>query len=395
MKKIILISVLSLVGIAGAAFVLGVFPQDTLAQGISKCNTAATEFRFSCFRSVIEKNFAGEPVKEYLEKIEKDSSLSFESKDNSYAVFGANCHTFYHALGDFVATRTDGDIGGALNMGTTRCTNGYMMGFYKRTALENGFEKEVLQELFRSCQPESVNSCAHEIGHLLHDKYSTSILKTLDGISKDEYGLEYAAEYKYTLSPQPDLNKPFDECKEVLPEEKWSYCYQGIGHNLFVYSEFSPEGYKTQFAECSGVLSEESQEQCHAFLLYRVGINDGATRFLSYDYDGGNAVCQGATDATGRADLKRHCYLGIGGGIGLYLESEYPYDKITEENLELVKQRTLEVAELCSHSEEGFEDKCYAGLLGSRFKDMYKALRLYQEDIERLLPELDEGLEVI
>lgn len=395
MKNVIVIAAAAVFVFAGAAFFLGVFPQNTLAKGISACNTAATELRFSCFRSVIEESFAGEPVKEYLERIEKDSSLSFESKDNTYAIFGANCHTFYHALGDFVATRTKGDIAGTLQAGSTRCTNGYMMGYYKRTALESGFDTKALRELFEACQPDAVNSCAHEIGHLLHDKYTEAILKTLDGISKERYGLEYPQEYQYVSFPKANLNKPFEECKEVLPEEKWAFCYQGIGHNLFVFSEFSPEGFKTQFEECSGVMDEESREQCHAFLLYRIGINDGATRFLSYDYDGGNGVCQEATDVTGRAELKHHCYIGIGGGIGLYLESEYPYDRITEENLEQVKRRTLEVAELCSHSEEGFADKCYAGLLGSKFKDMYKALNLHQEDIERLLPELDEGLEVI
>ena len=217
----------------------------------------------------------------------------------------------------------------------------------------------------------------------------------MDATSLTEYGLRYPKEYQYVTFPKADLNASFEECKEILPENKWSYCYQGTGHNLFLYSEFSPEGFKTQFEECSELTNEANKEKCYSFLIYRIGINDGATRFLSYNYDGGNEICNKAVNVIGREDLKKHCYLGLGGGIGLYLESEYPYDKISEENLVQVKQRTLEVAELCSHSKEEYVDTCYAGLLGTKFKEMYKALNLFEEHVEQLLPQLDEGLEVI
>lgn len=379
--------------LAGIAHQL--LPVYAFSKEIGFCNKVASELRFSCYRSILEKHSERKSVEHLLNFIENQRDIRFKGNDASYAIFGTNCHTFYHAVGDFVGTHTKGDIAHHLQQGSTRCTSGYMMGFYKRTALQQGFTKEILSTLYHACRPQEQKSCAHEIGHLLHDKYTLSILQTLDSLSSKEYGLEYPQDYPYVTFATADLNAPFEECKGLLSEDLWAYCYQGIGHNLFLYSEFSPEGFKTQFGQCSGVANQINREECYSFLLYRIGINDGATKFLSNDFDRGNAVCKEAAALIQREDVIHHCYLGIGGGIGLFLESEHPYDTISKENLAEVKRSTLRAAELCSLSEKEYQKKCYAGLLGTGFKDMYWQLNLYHEAIEQLLPQLNEGLEVI
>ena len=370
------------------------------SKGIEQCNFIEKQLRFSCYRSVIEKYYKGD-LEKFLGKIENNASLTFKGKDTSYAIFGTNCHTFYHALGDFVATNTvEPDMQSALNYCSLSCTSGCMMGLYKRTALKNGFPTDLLGEFYEVCGEDEKHQCAHEIGHLLHDKYTESILKILDDLSYEHYNFNYHQEYKYALFKNPDLNAPFEECRQILPEDEFSYCYTGVGHNLFLFSEFSPDGYKSQFQECMNI-EGDNQENCFGFLLFRIGINSVAPRFLSSQFVEGNEICEDAVATIGRNDLMYHCYKGVGGGIGLFIESEYPEyfidaelpifdEEYKLEDIKKIKRALVEFAVLCEASPEQFAQECFQGLLGTRFKTLYLLFGLKHEKVEELLPNLDD-----
>jgi len=367
---------------------------------IESCNFIEKELRFSCYRSVMEKYYEGN-LEKFLGKVKNDVSLTFKGKDTSYAIFGTNCHTFYHALGDFIATNNaEPDMQSALNHCSLSCTNGCMMGFYKRMALEKGFPIDLLKEFYKVCREEEKHQCAHEIGHLLHDKYTTSILETLDGLSYEHYNFSYSQEYNYTLFENPNLDTPFEECREILPEDERSYCYTGVGHNLFLFSEFSPDGYKTQLQECMNT-EEPNRDKCFGFLLFRIGINSTAPKFLSSQFVAGNEICEDAIAIVGRDDLMYHCYKGVGGGIGLFIESEYPEyfidakipifnEEYTLDDIKNIKRALLDFAMLCEASPEEFEAECFQGLLGTRFKTLYLLLGVKHEYIEKLLPNLGD-----
>jgi len=375
--------------------VLGEFSND-----IEQCNFIEKQLRFSCYRSVIEKYNEGD-LDKFLEKIENNTDLTFRGKDTSYAIFGTNCHTFYHAVGDFIASsNTELDTQSALDHCSLSCTNACMMGLYKRTALENDFSSDLLGEFYEVCREGEKHQCAHEIGHLLHDKYTVSILGILDELTSEHYGFTYPQEYNYALFENPDLDAPFEECRQILPEVEFSYCYTGVGHNLFLFSEFSPDGYKTQLQECVDV-GEANQENCFGFLLFRIGINSAAPQFLSSQFIEGNEICEDAVGIIGRDDLLFHCYKGVGGGIGLFIESEYPEYFIDAElpifneeykldDIKNIKRSLTDFARLCEASPEKLEIECFQGLLGTRFKTLYLLLGVEHEKIEGLLPDLDD-----
>ncbi|MEX2028514.1 MAG: hypothetical protein WD988_03410 [Candidatus Curtissbacteria bacterium] len=373
-------------------------PDQKLSKGISGCNTVETNLRFSCYRSVIEKSYKGD-LEGFSKKIQNDKSLSFEvkfanNKDISYAIFGTNCHTFYHAAGDFVATYSDKDVKTILSMGTPNCTSGYTMGVYKRIALKKHFDEETLKEFWKVCQEGSQNQCAHEIGHNLHDKYSYSVLKVLDQLSRDEYGLTYPEAYAYVTNQETNVDAPFVDCQKIMPDDnKLAQCYTGIGHNLFLFSEFAGD-YKGQLDECAKT-AQENMDTCYGFLVYRIGINHAATSLLSNKPDDANEVCDKVTVQINREDLKRHCYLGIGGGIGLWLDSYYNSVKVDDNNLVQVKKELLDFALLCEQTPDDQKDNCYLGLLGTKFKKFYTDYGIYSERLEKLLPTVSSDFEVV
>jgi hypothetical protein len=363
---------------------------------IQKCNFEPKEARFSCYRSSIEKFFKDD-LDEFYSHVENSNNLTFTNEDRSYAIFGTNCHTFYHAVGDYIASNTKGlPLDSAINYCPKTCTSGCVMGLYKRKALQNSFATDLLKDFFTHCRDGEKHQCSHEIGHLLHDKYVSSILTILDNISFTKYGLKPSEEYKYVTFQKADVNAPFEECKKIVSEKELPYCFTGVGHNLFLFAEFSPEGYKSQFNECDKVESS-NKDNCYGFLLFRIGINDAAPRFIVDQYNEGNEVCNKAVILIQREDLKYHCYLGLGGGIGLFADSEYPSSKlITEKNLDKTKGQLLNFATMCEKSENEFIDECFSGLLGTRFKEMYKKLELKYSEIEKILPAVeDEGFQVV
>ena len=379
-----------------ALFLLQAERKNAFATAVEKCNRVVTEERFSCYRKALQDSYESASVANFVRYVQEDAGLSFAvgKGEVTYAIFGANCHTFYHALGDFVAMHADGDPKDLLYMGSTKCTGGYLMGLYKRMALEEGFAVELLKTFYGVSRLEERAQAAHEIGHLLHDKYTTALLSVVDGISRNKYNLRFPRDYQYTTFPdqRADLNAPFEKCDEIIPKEDPDMrrqCRTGIGHNMFVFSEFDPEGYKSQFAQCEETV-KINREDCYAFLIYRIGINEGATKFLSYKFDEGNQICQELVQLAGSEDMMYHCYVGIGGGIGLFIDSEYPPGTITGENIVNVKQKLQSFMELCEMAEEKFVYRCYTGLFGTRFAELYDLLNLYNKKVEILRPNLQE-----
>ena len=316
----------------------------------------------------------------------------------SYAIFGTNCHTFYHAAGDFMATYSNESVQKILDLGPTTCTNGYTMGVYKRLALKNHYATDTFKEFYKVCKKGAENQCAHEIGHVLHDKYSYSVLKTLDNISSEDYQLAYPQKYDYVTfdkNTAENLDKPFEECKKIMPDEnKLAQCFTGVGHNLFLFAEFSKDHYKAVFDECENV-SETNRDECYGFLVYRIGINEAGTKFLSKDFEGGRKVCDEIAERAKRPELKEHCYRGIGGGIGLFVDSEYALTEINEKNLFSIKNQLLGYLKLCENSDREFVNSCFAGLFGTKFAKFYDLLKIYYEKIEQLRPSWDSDFEVV
>ncbi len=365
---------------------------------VSACHAMDKKVKFSCYRSAIEMYYHSDPL-DLSKKIKTDANFSRLLKratvDSSYANFGTNCHTFYHAAGDFLAESfPDNSVGENLALCSGECTAGCTMGLLKRTALQNNFAEDILQEFFRSCKTGEEHQCAHEIGHLLNDKYVTPVLLPLDEITQSRYGVKLNSAYQYVSAKKADFNAPFEECKKLVPESEIAYCLTGIGHNMFLFSQFSDGGYKTKFDECQRV-EARNKNDCYGFLLYRIGINEAAPKVILKEVEAGQAVCNEAVALIGREDLKYHCYLGLGGGIGLYLDTEYGSRKLTDETIPEVQQALVTHAALCESVEATFSNKCYAGLMGTKFKLLYKLLDLRIGRIEKLLPELDSDFEVV
>ncbi|HEV8601625.1 MAG TPA: hypothetical protein VGQ87_03460 [Patescibacteria group bacterium] len=393
MKKYLLI-VVAVIAV-GAAVRWYFSPSQVSARFVKEvdtCDAVAKELRFSCFRSSLEKNY-GHSFNTLIKQIKADNQLSFKSDDSSYAVFGTNCHTFYHAVGDFIAIHSTADLPTQISDCPLACTSGCIMGLYKRIGLREGYGTELLKTFVADCPKDSIHQCTHEIGHALHDKYVEPILKTLDTASEKNYGIKYAS-YNYAPSATPNLDQPFEDCKAIVPETELSYCYTGIGHNLYLYSEFNPNGFDAMFKECDKTEAKHVDD-CYDFLVYRIGINDAATKFLASDFGSGIKVCDQITTQYGKPQLKHHCYLGMGGGIGLFIDSEYSGMKIDTNNLAQVQKAVLGYIALCDHSEEGYKEDCYKGLLGTKVKKLYKSLNLNNLIIEEILPNIKSDFEVV
>ncbi len=389
-----------------AAFVLlilvgaiySLYPRPFLSQLVA-CDSANKEDRFSCYRVAIGDVFGRNPVtfagyiRENEERIRL--ALSQENANVSYAVFGTNCHTFYHAAGDFVATFSSEDLKTQLSYGPTVCTNGYTMGLYKRLALKDGYSPQLLKKFYTECKDGAQTQCAHEIGHVLSDKYTYSVLQIIDDISGEKYGITYPEKYTYVTGSVPDLNSAFIECEDILPDETMrAQCLTGIGHNMFLFSEFSPDGVNITAAECDQV-SIENKEHCLSFFIFRIGINNAAPYFLEKSYTEGNKVCEDVVASIGRVDLLSHCYLGLGGGIGLFVDSDFDMSDVTDLNLKTSRTELLDYARLCEHSLDGFADKCIAGLLGTRFDMYYALLGIHDERVDSVRSTLDSVFEVV
>lgn len=354
-------------------------PDQIFAKGVESCNASPKEERFSCYRAEIEARFKGEIPSENAVK----KNLSFKSGDYSYAVFGTNCHTFYHAYGDYLATHLEKETWqDALSSCSEDCTSGCYMGLIKRLSLKTNFESEVLKDLFDQCPETSINQCAHEVGHVLHDKYVSSILGPLDEITFKKYGLKVSEDYKYVTYTEPNLDAPFEECRKIVTQATvLPQCYTGIGHNLFLVSEFNHNNFQAEFDKCNAI-TPANRDSCLGFLIFRIGINNSAPHLLAGRTEEGVKVCDDTISQLSRSDLKFHCYLGIGGGIGLFIDSDYDLTSDISAETEI---RLLEKASLCDRVPPDSIDNCYKGLLGTPFKNIYKNFKYKYPKIDELL----------
>lgn len=368
-----------------------------ITESIRKCNSATGRLRFSCYRAAIQRHRTG-PMAEYTQSLEKNEHINFKTDDNSYSIFGNNCHTFYHALGDYIATEAvdTGKVKETIAMCPQGCQAGCAMGISKRMSLRRGYDLDFFKSFYAGCRPFEKHQCAHEIGHNLYDKYVSSILQTLDAISEKEFGLKPKQSYAYTKTQTPDLDSPFVACRSLLPPEELRYCYTGIGHDLFLFSQFAPKGYETLISECKSLQDTDHKDSCKSYLMLRIGINDAAPKYLKQDFAGAAELCSATTELMEKPELLKRCYLGLGGGIGFYVESEYLDRNTTDITPSDMQEILKRYARLCDSTPPEFTDACYSGLMNTGFGALYKAYGPKIDGVEKILPELtsDENQDV-
>ncbi len=363
--------------------------QKSFAERIAACSDTSPEARFSCYRAVMESFYGDHP--QTILNVD-GAHLPFDG-DGDYAVYGTNCHTYHHALGDFLAVNlANGDIPAQSVKGEQRycpttCTSGCIMGYGNRMAMIQNFSTDWLKRFYEGCRDAEKSTCAHEIGHVLADKHIYSHLELVDSTSQERYGLEPTFDYNYvSFEDGSAFGSAFAECDEIVEgEDHQRECYTGIGHNQFIYAEFG-DGFEDIFDKCD---EQGASADCYKFLLFRIGINEGATAFIRGDTESGNQVCSDAVDAAEQEDIAYLCHQGIGGGIGLYIESTYMASGDPTENAtQQFKDTLMDLARLCEQSDD--PDECYTGLLGTKFKGLYKDLDLDHEPIENILDDIDE-----
>lgn len=345
------------------------------------CNDQEQALRYSCYRAVIETSFQGD-LESYINTLGSVNTQIFSSSDNTYAIFGTNCHTYYHALGDYIASSLQPhQVQDAINLCPMGCTQGCVMGVSKRMSLRNDYSDEYFQTFYDACREEEKHHCAHEIGHNLTDKYSTSSLQVIDTLTEQTYGVD-TKESSYTHGDSAsNINQAFIDCKRILPANELSYCHTGIGHNLYLFSEFSPDGYESQIESCRQT-DESHRHDCLSFFLLRIGINEAAPAFLSHNYQQAIDICEDVHGLTQDPDLADRCFLGLGGGLGFFVEERYDDDVFFEKSLATIKEELLDIAGLCRHAPQEYQDACYTGLLNTSYRILYTDLYLTDENID-------------
>lgn len=374
-------------GVVGA-YASGFFDNHLLVRSMKRCESVSKEERFSCFRATLEQRANGGLV-HYMAQLNELAPQFTKTGDNSYAVFGTNCHTFYHALGDYAAMHAEGrSVEELLTLGDMRCAAGYVMGLFKRLTYENNYRGEYLSRMYDLCPHAEKNSCAHELGHDLYDKHAEPILALLDEITFERYGVTIGSRAVRERGPV-DLTKPFEECRAMLPENEWPYCFTGVGHAMFLFGEFNPDGYIAELESCTSVEDLERQEECNEFLIYRIGVNYAAPLFLQSSFEEAEAVCdEAAAEASvpNTHEYLEQCYLGVGGGVGLYVDSELLAVPPESEDIPQLKESLIRYAHLCNRVPEAYGDNCYLGILGTNYLDAYLKYRMFDPTIERLVP---------
>lgn len=366
---------------------------NNLSDNLTACQDSTTQERFSCFRAVIEEHFTDSNLEAYVSYVQANAFTENETGGGEYAIFGTNCHTLYHALGDFVAAhRGTLPLKEAVLLGDIRCAGGYYMGFYKRNTYLNNYDDASIKAIYETCPEFAEVECAHELGHDLYEKYSHSILTVLDEISRTKYGMDIPKRTA-SSSMHVDLKSAFADCNTYLPEHLQPYCHSGVGHNMFLFGEINPGGYLAELANCEEVGDLADQKMCSEFLVYRVGINYAAPLFLNSRPDEGSNICEEIAEAARPSDKEeylRHCYLGVGGGIGLFVDSEFLATEPEEDKIPQLKTELLHYANLCELTSEPFKETCFTGLFGTNFIDGYLKFRIHQPTIEKLIPYIED-----
>lgn len=393
-----LLAVFALILAAGAAaFMLS--PERLLRTAILRCEDTVANERFSCFRAALERHAPADDIARFVE----DASHAFSRRDtfaSDYAVLGTNCHTFYHALGDFVATHAQElPLRDQFALGTDACSGGYVMGLYKRLAYAGGFDDALLSLLSRSCKEyeNSPGDCAHEIGHVLHDKYTKPILATLDPLTARFLGKPQgvAGEEVTSGAMQSGESTPFEDCRRLLPENAWRACYTGVGHNIFLFVELDPRGVALQdeLRACTALENAADRDACAFATMHLVGTNAVAPLFI----DGRNAEGVAACDSAAALDQAREgerltrCYFGVGVGVGLYAESEYPHEVLARGGAPIQADELARYTDACESSLAPFIGECFAGLVGTGFSNLYERSGMQHPLVERALAGQKKG----
>lgn len=386
--------------ILGALFciaLLYVYVSDSaLSRAIQHCESTPVAERFSCFRVAIEKHHSGNDLSAYTAFVQERVYTKNDTGGGAYAIFGTNCHTLQHALGDFVATKSE-DIPPeeALRYGDGRCAGGFYMGFLKRYAYMHEYSNQSLSALYDACPHTAREECAHELGHALYDRHGQPVLGVIDTITKEKYNA--AVDSPTVSSATPNIRGAFSDCTTLLEKDLQPYCYTGIGHNMFLFGEIDEDGYIEQFEACENMETQSERTQCQEFLMYRVGINYASPHFISGSYQDGIMTCENAvaqTNANDRDALFAQCYIGVGGGIGLFVDSEFLASDETPEDIVALRDTLYAYADRCSAAPEQFVPDCFSGLLGTHFYDAYTKFRVYHPMLERIVP-YNDSFEVV
>lgn len=399
-RKLLLLTVLVFLFLAAAlAVLLQERRREALHADVLSCETAAARERFSCFRAALERHAGSGSVADYVARAKKIGSRPgvFIS---DYAVFGTNCHTFYHALGDFVAAHAPNlPLAVQLSLGSDACSSGYAMGLYKRRTYERAFADDAISEIYHSCNARvaDLGECAHEVGHALADKHVGPVLAVLDRLTAAFIGSSSLPSVRQPeVSGTPgNIGSAFADCRRFLPSSGWKACYSGVAHNLFAFAEFDPSGavLKKELRACGEISDLKSRAACAASTMHIIGTSVAAPLIIGGSVKEGKAVCgeAAALDALKREERLRDCYFGVGVGAGLYAESEYPPAAAPQGYAPISAQELSRYTGVCETVPRESAETCFRGLVGTGFAALYQGAGASSAPVERALASYSTG----
>jgi hypothetical protein len=263
----------------------------------------------------------------------------------------------------------------------------------KRRAYLSGYVPAILtnelRDFFASCYPQSLEWCAHEIGHILYDASEEPLLPLVDAISERSYGVPPATPPSVFRSD----GRPFDMCREIVEEAWRDECFIGIGHNAFLFSEFDPEHtFVGHRARCMTLAEEADRPACEFSFMYRIGLHYGAPLFLVGRYDDALAVCQHAADEGNAENAHlRACYRGIGSGVGTHLLAESALREESRVSLTLAPELAGTLS-MCNEAPPSYRDACYDGIVSRRgFAEAYERGMWRSDSINHALARLQSA----
>ena len=343
----------------------------SLKESVLNCLQSPQIERFSCYQRAIDNHYNNN-LESYVSSIEFQVDEFFVDDVSNYGTFGTSCHTFYHAVGDFISRQVPlEDFDQAVDLCSNNCTGGCLMGLYMRKGLQESYSTESLLSLKNYCIQDQETLCSHTLGHVYNDAYTGSNLKLIDEISKEKYEFELE-DYSYDVTEHPSLSKAYGACRGLEDESLIYHCNIGVSHNLFLFLDFSEVGYGESAKSCSDLEEEVDQIRCSSGLAFRVGRNSVTRKFLDGDFQEGNSECSSVTKSVGREGVLENCYVGLGDGIGGTLISKYPdISLLDKDRKEDYIQQLSENISLCNNAASGYVNACFNGLLHGRTLDDY------------------------
>lgn len=301
--------------------------EDTIAEKVASCNVEKVERKFSCYRALLDGIYKGQPIEEFVRAIEQDSSISFKKRADPIGVFGTNCHNFYHALGDFIASESQDHVNleEFFELCPSTCTGGCYMAAFKRNVMNQDYSSESIQKNLTACTKLSPYACSHEYGHLLHDSATQPVMQIVDEISSKSFGLSYVNGNSYEVLDKIGADELFTSCSN-LENGLGGICNTGIGHNMFLLIDYSQNGLSQAVSECSDYFTKSLDiSECKRQIIYRTGINKVASLYLSGEFEAGFEKCSEVVALTGEPDLLEYCFYSLGRGLGWLFISENPH----------------------------------------------------------------------